>query len=268
MNPQKFSLYMLDESGFRIVSYYGWKDNAHFATAFLSDTMLYRQIVGEKRVACILNEDDEKLLSGQGLLAGPLIDGSSGEIFGMLKIEEMNFTELGMRTVEMFRILCEWIGMAYANAGKYQFAKEDSMVNYDQMLFSHNFYKRQSEFLTSLAKRMGFDLSAITIKLSNAAELTEEQRNRAAKRLGDAVRSSLRKVDHIFNERRTDTDFAVLLPGTSSGDAEGVVEKIRGNLSDQRVQDEVAPHYIFAVQELHKQEEGWKQGKVRWVEEA
>lgn len=268
MSPQKFSLYMLDESGFRVVSHYGWKEAEHFVANFPSDTPLYRQIVGEKRVVCILNEDDEKLLSGQGLLAGPLIDSSSGEIFGMLKIEEMNFTELGMRSVETFRILCEWIGMAYANAEKYRFAKEDSMVNYDQMLFSHNFYKRQSEFLISLAKRVGFDLSVITIKLSNAAELNEEQRNRAAKRLGDAVRIGLRKVDHIFNERRTEIDFAILLPGTSGEDAELVVEKIRSSLADQRVQDEVAPRYIFAVQVLHKLEDGWKQGKVRWVEEA
>ncbi|MCP5361526.1 MAG: GAF domain-containing protein [Hyphomicrobiales bacterium] len=267
LNPQKFSLYVIEESGLRLATTQGWDESDHFVQFYPSDTPLYQRIVGEKKILCVVNENDERILTGQGIVAGPLIDGVSGEIFGMLKVEKMDFAALNMRTIETFRIVCEWIGMAYANAGKYQFAKQDSIINYDQMVFSHSFYRRQSDFLSALAKRVGFDLTVIFIRLTNAAELSERERNHCARLLGDAVRASLRKVDHIFNERRSESDFAILLPGTGEENAGVVVRKIKDGMLARKEELISTARYAFSIQVLHKVEGGgWEPNRQRWVE--
>ncbi len=40
----------------------------------------------------------------------------------MIKIEEIGFTEMGIRTHETFRIICAWIASVYVNIDKYQTA--------------------------------------------------------------------------------------------------------------------------------------------------
>ena len=42
----------------------------------------------------------------------------------MLKVEEMGFLDLSTTSVENFRLLCEWIGTAYAQAHRFESAMQ------------------------------------------------------------------------------------------------------------------------------------------------
>ncbi len=128
LNPHKFSLYSLQPSGFELLSCYGWNEQESYQLSFPHNSPLAKTIIEKQRVVCVVNEEDERLLAGQGIIAGPIIDSQSKEIFAMLKIEEASVLNLGMRNIEIFKILCEWIGLAYANARKYQIAIGEGII--------------------------------------------------------------------------------------------------------------------------------------------
>jgi hypothetical protein len=104
----------------------GWADSETvYARAFDGQSRLFQAVVGSHRTLVAAVEDDERVLGGEGLLAGPLLNVDSGEVIGMLKIEEMGFLDLSVTSIENFRLLCEWIGTAYAHARRFESAMQD-----------------------------------------------------------------------------------------------------------------------------------------------
>jgi hypothetical protein len=125
--PLKFSVYAHGGNGFEATSCVGWDATDRFSRRIGMEAPLYREIAGHQRVVCVINEEDEQLLAREGVMAGPLIDSATGDLFGMLKIEQIRFSQLNLSSVETFKTLCEWIGIAYANAIRYQRAREASL---------------------------------------------------------------------------------------------------------------------------------------------
>jgi hypothetical protein len=120
LNPKKFSFFQWKNNSLSLDTSYGWEKNDRYEDRFHGNTSLATQVMREKRILSIIREDDEKALTGQGMLAGPIIDEETGKAFGMLKIEETGFTDLGIRTHETFRVICAWIARVCVNLEKYQ----------------------------------------------------------------------------------------------------------------------------------------------------
>ncbi len=254
VNPRKFSIFLLEKDALTVSTKYAWGDSDRYATSFPSNSMLFREIVGKRRVLSAVNQDDEAIFGGQGMLAGPLRHPTSGEVIGMLKVEDMNFDSLNLSTVESFRVLCDWISSAYVNAELYQQAAEQSIINPDNNLLSRGFFRRQVDYVTSLAKRVNFDASLVIIKLVDAEDLSEDIRRKAAQVLGDSVNKVLRKIDQAFDYHPSDTEFSIILPATSLPNAKVVVEKIMNNLQKVRAPELRNVQFTFAAQALHKSE--------------
>ena len=250
MKPNKFSFYTLEENGLKQLSEFGW-DNEGYKTSFDVNSRLFNEVVNHKRILAMINEKDEEILAGEGMLAGPLIDIETGEVHGMLKFEEFGFKQMTLRNLHMFKILCEWIGMAMANMNRIDTANEDSMVDRKHMLYSYNFLKLQSDFLTALAKRMNFYLTKLNIKLTNPNELSENERLEIVLAMGNAIKNSLRQVDQFFDEKKKGEEFAILLPGTAHDNAEIVINKIKDALKEN-TKDIKKAKLSYTVQTLNK----------------
>ncbi|MBN67473.1 MAG: hypothetical protein CMM94_07925 [Rickettsiales bacterium] len=253
LGPQKFSVFMLDENNKLSANIiHGWDDTDGYAREIDSFSPLYKSVISQQHVLCVANEDQEGLLDAQGILAGPVIDPDSGNVVGMLKIEQMSFVSLSLNTVETFRALCEWVGTAMVNARYYQTVKDESVVNPENNLMTFNFFRRQSEYLRSLAKRVGFDLSLLVIKLNNANTLDSEAEMRVARQLSASVQKVLRSVDLAFDYQTDGEEYSVLLPATSQQGANIVRDKISKDLADnlRNLPDDV--NFSFIVQSLHE----------------
>jgi GAF domain-containing protein len=98
----------------------GWSSSDRFQHRFRAGTPLFAAIVEQQRMLIACEPEDAAILDKQGLLAGSLCSEETGEPFGMLKIEGMQFHELTPATVQNFRILCEWIGAAFAQAQRFE----------------------------------------------------------------------------------------------------------------------------------------------------
>ena len=251
LGPQKFSLYIFHDSKLSATILHGWNPSDKFAQEIDSFSPLYQAVVGAQETLVIANEQHEIALDGQGVMAGPILDPESRRMLGMLKVEQMDFISLSLNTVETFRALCEWIGTALINAQNYQTVKSEAVVNPERNILTYNYFKRQSDYLAKLAKRVGFDLTMIVIKLNEPQLLSDSERVTIARQLGESVRSVLRNVDLAFDYQTDGEEYSLLLPATPLSNAGIVRDKIAKDMERAlRGKRDVTFNYI--VQALHE----------------
>lgn len=251
LNPEKFSVYMLDKEGLQATIMHGWTADDHFVRVLDSNNRMYREIVGRKQVLCASNDEHERVLVGEGVLAGPLMNTESGEIIGMLKIEKMAFSDLNLSTVEAFRSICEWIGMAFVNAGKYQDAKSTSLLNPDHNLLTANYFTRHTDYISALAKRLNFNVAMVVVRVVDANKLDASVRSAAARKLSQAADTVLRSVDLAFDYQENAGEYSIILPATDRKGARIVQEKIERVLAE-RGRELSAVVYSFSVHMVHE----------------
>ena len=116
LNASQFSLFLLNGQRLELAAAEGWGAGDRFGRGFDAASPLFGAVVAERRVLTTVRREDEAVLAGEGILAGPLADGETGRVVGMLKVEAIPFLELNPATVQNFRILCDWIGSAYDRA--------------------------------------------------------------------------------------------------------------------------------------------------------
>ena len=251
MNPEKFSLYLLRNGSLELALAEGWTSGDSYPGHYGPRSRIFHEAVGRQRVLSVANPDDEFVLAGEGLIAAPLIVPDTGLVAGMLKIEKLGFLDLNFSNVKTFQVLCQWIGAAYENAVRYQAACSDQVVNRDTELFAFGFLSRQLALLRGLAKRIGFDVSMIVVRLENQEELTPEQGTEAPLVFSRTVQKLLRGTDLAFDYRRTGSEFALVLPATTIEGAQAVIAKLESALGEELDSEGVPARFSFFAEAIY-----------------
>lgn len=211
ISPLKCSIYLISGQQLEAGIQRGWERRERIKRVFKADSTLYQEIVVEGRVLCAADPDDELVLDGQGVLAAPLINTETGKVQGMIKIEDIGFPELSQSTVEIFKVMCEWVGAFYTNALLYRQANIDRAIDGTTQLYTGSFYPRIEAVLSAIAHRSGITLTALQINLSNASELGDQDQEILAKTLGQVAIAGLRDTDLAFGHIDGGADFTVIL---------------------------------------------------------
>lgn len=251
LGPQKFSLYLFNDNRLTATIIHGWTPEDKFLQEIDSYNPIYRSVVGQRELLVVANEDHELTLNNQGIMAGPIMDADGRQVVGMLKVEQMDFTSLSLNSVETFRALCEWIGTALINARNYQTIKSDAITSPDHNMFSYSYFKRQSEYMRVLAKRVGFNLSMLVIKLNDAKNLSDNDRIMIAHQIGESVKSVLRSVDLAFDYQTDGEEYSILLPATTQSGAAIVRDKIASDM-DRHLRGKGGVSFNYIVSSLHE----------------
>ncbi len=254
MSPRKSSVFILSQDVLEAAVHTGWTGKDEYLRVIGAEHPLFQEVVTRQRILSISNEEDESVLDRQGVLAGPLINADTGEVIGMLKIEELDFIELGWTTIKNFEVVCEWIGTVYGNAKRFHFAKENSVVDDSGLFLSSNYYARQTAFLTSLARRHNFALAQIDISLQNYDELPKELRSQAPLALSKAVKEVLRSTDLAFDRRNNGREFTIILPATPTRNARIVEERLLNALQGELGGRLKEASWAVRIQDLHTPE--------------
>jgi hypothetical protein len=231
LGPQKFSLSVLHDNKLTVTLFHGWNPADTYLQEIDAFSPLYQAVVAQQKTLVIANAEHEIMLAQQGMMAGPIPGDGAGNVIGMLKFEQMDFSALSLTTVETFRALCEWIGAAMTNARNYQMVKAESIVNPEHHLLTYHYFKRQSAYLTRLAKRVGFNLSMVVIKLNEPEKLSDHDRITIGRQIGEAVKAALRSVDLAFEYQTSGEEYSIVLPATSQAGAAIVRDKIARNMA-------------------------------------
>lgn len=252
LNPEKYSIWLLGNDGLTPTVTHGWKEQDGYQSRIDTDHELYHSVIGRQQVLHVANTDLEHSLQGQGVLAGPLFSRETGEIVGMLKIEKLGFLELNLTTIETFSTICEWVAMALVNARKYQEAKADSVYNPDHNVMTYSYFQRYTDYISSLAKRLKFDVNMIVVAIANADTLTANDRMTVARTLGSAVNDVLRAVDLAFDYHKTGEEYSVMLPATNYAGAEIVLGRIKQAIAQRLPEHLRGTDFSFTIQTIHQ----------------
>ncbi|MFQ5849291.1 MAG: GAF domain-containing protein [Candidatus Binatia bacterium] len=257
MNPQQFSLFLLNGDLLEASMTEGWNKDDSFSRSFTRQSPLFREVIGNRRMLSRANPEDGPVLGDEGFFAGPLTDMESGEVLGMLKIERLEFLDFNLSSVESFKILCAWIGTAVANGRRYQMARSGSIDDNQQSLPLYNgFFRRQMEMLTGLAKRIGFDVFMIVVRLVNARSLTEEKQNLIHATMARAAKDALAGTDLGFSYEHTRCESTIVLPGTCLENAQIVADKVKASLSQQLKDRANGARFSLAIQPIYRSDQG------------
>jgi hypothetical protein len=222
MEPSKFSVYLLNSNTLEAALNEGWDPGDRFARTFDEGSALFHAMVGGQRVLSVSRAADQRVLGGEGVLAGPLVSADTGEVVGMLKVEGIDLLRLNLAAIENFRMLCEWVGTAFAKAQRYEAARDGSIMSDQGSLLSDGLLERERTLLTAIARRMGFPLSMLSVSVAELGEM-----GAVGETLGEVVCEGLRDTDAVFDARRTLGGFAVLLPGADGEAATMVAGRMR-----------------------------------------
>ncbi|ANK80814.1 MAG: hypothetical protein TEF_08370 [Rhizobiales bacterium NRL2] len=251
MQPTKFSLYLLNGNVLEAVINDGWEDDDAYARVFDSGSPVFQQVVGRRRCLSAVNTDEEKLLAGEGIMAGPLTSVDTGEVVGMLKIEKLGFLDLHISSLENFRILSDWVGTAFANARRFRKAQSNMLFNEERNMFTDVVFKSHSKLMRQFGERFGIDMTAVTLKAEGLDVLHPERRAGLVKAVHDVVEHHMSPVVQAYEYRQNGREFALILPGVdpetmgeeaSAGLVRAVLHYLRvAGLDDVRVTAKVMP---------------------------
>jgi polysaccharide biosynthesis protein PelD len=232
MTPLKFSLY-LREDGRRLVAHTreGWSADEAFRSSFEAGTPLYDAIVGQKRSLVISNASDEAILKDEGVVAGPIVDPETGDVIGMIKVEETGFMSLNPSTFHDFRVVCEWIGSAYCQARRVERNASRTPADLARPLMGPDAFDNHHALLSHLANTLGIEASVIYLNVIPAPEDGGADEATVAAALARATEQSLALPKLRFDYRRAGWAYAVLLPGAELDEAETVATRLSRDIS-------------------------------------
>ena len=252
LSPKKHSIFLLKGNDLQSTFGKGWDKSDNFARAFDARSRLFQAVIGAQEIVTVADPRGEEILDGQGILAGPLIDSETGEIIGMLKVEEMGFLDYNLATVESFRILCQWLAAAYSNARSFERAKSNTSFDPEANMMSSSMFDRISSIVTTTAERVGFDVSVLLFQIIQPSGLSPEERRKIIQKLGTTASAALRPSDVAFNKRQGGFDYTIILPNTSLENAEIVANKMRRRFLVETGEIAIGIDLKAAAQSLYK----------------
>ncbi|MEO5367517.1 MAG: GAF domain-containing protein [Magnetococcus sp. WYHC-3] len=252
LGPEKFSLFLLDQDRLVLRIESGWQDEEHFSREFTNVSRMFQEVVGQGRVLAVSRGDQREVLASEGVLAGPLRDSETGQVVGMMKIESLGFMDFTLSNVENFKVLCDWVGGAYANAQRFQEANADRVINPAHQLFSYRFFPRQTTMLTNLGRRLRFDVCIIIIRLVNAEGLSPERRMLIPPRVNAATSEVMRNTDMAFDYEKPGVEFVILFPATPYENMPIVRQKLGKAMASHVLSAVPEAEFHYEVKVLHQ----------------
>lgn len=226
IHPEKFSAFSFGPNGFEVITSIGWADGDKFSRRISSDSVLYQELMNSRRIICSVNKKDAEILDSEGILAGPLIDPQTGQVFGMLKIEYLDFIDLTVTNVETFKILCEWAGSAYSQARQFQETLADAMHNLETGMLSKQFGKFARQILEYMKKEQGVQTTTIEMVLIPSQRQTPQEKAKMAQQFYQLIQDQLPANALICDGRRRNSQFVLFLPGTDLQQSELLILKL------------------------------------------
>lgn len=228
--PNKFSLYALGNNVIEAVVSHGWLDSDHYPLRFDSSTELYKRVILNKETLYNQHEEQKRILQNDGILAVPLQDGLTGDVFGLIKIEEMDLSLSTKGVEKLAQALSFFIGTAYGFSSFLQRALKEAVHAKEGGFYTLDFVKEFFTPLKALMDELGRPLFILSLVINKDDELFTINHLRH-------LHVVLKKLLPVFSwlcyrsERRH--EITILLPSVQPEDLEEIQKKINQELKRQ-----------------------------------
>ncbi len=248
--PAKFSLFLLNGSRLEAAICEGWESNDTYSRSLDESSPLYRAVVFDRRHLAVVSTADEPILRGEGVLAGPVSESDTGDIVGMLKVESIGFLDLHPSSLQNFRIVCEWIGSALANAQRVENLRSSLAGSSSGRLHSAEELVADREVFQSLANWVGLPGHAVQLAIDSNGLSGPSSAAQQVQFVLAAARSVLAPHQRCYESSEGKSSYVLLLPGSSAAAAESVAERFAGRLHSEFGGDRSSASVRFQVEPL------------------
>ncbi len=254
LRPEKFSVFANGPNGLEATTSSGWEKCDKYLRRFETDHKLYVEIVKKKRLVVVINQDDEKIMDDEGIMANPLIENETDYVFGMIKIEKIDFLKLNIGNLQTFKFLCELIGNAYSKATRFQSAlKSKKIYDLDDRIFSYEFYKIQRAYFEKIFSGANLSLSNMSLEI----KCKTPQNEKVVLSLHDLLKKILPEDVSIFIGKEIN-NMQILFPKYSVKEVENISYNIVEAVQKEKIFKDITCY--LKVEELltSKKEEAYK----------
>ncbi len=224
--PEKCSVYLLEDNQLKNIAANGWQSDDPYLTSFSPNSKLFQEVIGGAKVVAVTNPEDRVTLAGEGIIAAPIKSSQKKTIYGMIKVEKLPFTQLRFDTIQLLRLIGEWVGTAYSSYLVHQQSNEARFLNEDNNLLTKSYLNYQKSFLTQIGKRLKINIGILYISLVSENPLSSMDRLITTEAFRKVVTENLRTIDQAFEYKKTDLEFAILLVNTKNAGYEIVKNKL------------------------------------------
>jgi len=232
---EKCSWFVLDNAILESNFQYGWEMDDPYSRTFNALSPLFEQVIRHKRILSITNPEDEEILNGQGILAGPIIHPDTKKVYGMLKIEHMDFLSLNVQSVQTFKQLCNWLGtlLSHDPATKDETMVINSNANANDELFSKNYFEQLSEFLTLHNYKGAFEGQSIILQPPADIFLSGKLQQEIQTILNETMQTMLGKDALFFDGKKNNSEFIMVIANISLEQAREISVGLMKSLIDR-----------------------------------
>ncbi|MGX9963295.1 hypothetical protein ACVFYP_08220 [Roseomonas sp. F4] len=232
------SFWLNEDRTLHLVAAEGWPQHLAGAAA-LSQTLLpgpLTDAIRQGRGALVATRLTDRLALGdEGVMAAPVVAPWDGALLGMVKIEEIGFSDFGLDTIAALEAAAGWIGAALAEARAREASESAGGIaglpgpaTSGGLMVPGEEAGRAISVMTGLARRLGFDLVLLSAEIPAGARAAAAlEATRAA--MAEAFRGS----DLLLEARLEDRRLSVLLPGTAVAGAEIAAARLRALLAER-----------------------------------
>lgn len=126
----------------------------------------------------------------------------SGEVVGVLAVEEIPFLYLSTATERMVGMVGEWLGRALERARLVQSLRARAIVDEELLVFTEAYFRRSLEREFTRAVRSGESFAVLRVSLEGLEASPPERRLLAWKAVGQIILQNLRVTDLVCRHAR------------------------------------------------------------------
>jgi len=251
LQPAAYSIFLLAGERLERVVRLGDDVVVDLPPRYDARTPLFCAVVDRQEVVHVASEEGQQILGDDGVIAGPLVDAAFGQVIGMIKIESLPLTMLRPDTLAAFTALCEWIGSAYKNAQRFDEANRERVTSADSRLFTDAYYQPVSAFVVALAKRVGFEVNQLTVRVTHDSMGRPEGAPSIGQVLQRVVAQGLRSTDLAFDYHISRGEYVILLPMTPLSQCQLVADRVRELLIGALTTHDLVARIAVTFETLH-----------------
>jgi len=166
----------------------------------------------------------DELRAAGTLMAAPMV-GAEGALLGCVTVTSLPFLRLTPASLDRLGLVADWGARTLENARAHEAAQARTIEDELVRAYTYAYYQRRIREEEVRADRYGRPLAVVIFRIHRFGAVAAERRAELGRVLSMVFSRTLRDVD-IVCRYATEDSFAIILPETSPGRAEAVVERL------------------------------------------
>ena len=247
---KKCSFYLKQaDNSITLKSQVGWESMRQFSSSYTHDDTLYFTLTDLSQTT-VLEPKELKQLGVDAFFIIALVTPEKN-LFGMIKVEEIDFINVSEDNILFVRMLSNWIMQSIYNG--LRFAEKDKSSTFEPrtgLTREASFWARSQKVIAS-AVRHKFEVVLLLMKLNFPESMDSSDKNILINQMGIIINAVCRVDDEVgIAELESSYHFMIILAHTNKSQSSFVTQKIEEKISNSLLSTYNKDHSLYSWETL------------------